>query len=113
MLSETRQALERAADLLMDHGVIRTGAELERVCEQIRSLRLRKEVGFDDFVVAQSNFPRDYLIGALRGMGIPAIPNPKAHNMDFVKSIAVEYGRLHYMMDFEKRVHRFVWDDIQ
>ena len=113
MLSETRQALERAADLLMDHGVIRTGAELERVCEQIRSLRLRKEVGFDDFVVARSNSPRDYLVGALRGLGIPAIPNPKAHNVDFEKSIAVEHGRLRYAFDFTQMAHRFFWDDVQ
>lgn len=113
MLSETRQALEKAADLLMDHGVIRTGAELERVCEQIRSLRLRKEVGFDDFVVARSSAPRDYLVGALRGMGIPAIPIPTSHNVDFASSIAVTHGRLQYRFEPEKMVHRFFWDDVQ
>ena len=37
-------ALEQAADYLMDHGCIRTGAELEQVCDQIRKLHPSKDV---------------------------------------------------------------------
>lgn len=34
-----KMALEQAADHLMDHGIIRGGAELEEVCKQITQLR--------------------------------------------------------------------------
>lgn len=34
-----KYALEQAADHLMDHGIIRGGAELEQVCEQIKRLQ--------------------------------------------------------------------------
>ena len=37
-----KQTLEMAADFLMDYGIIKTGTELESVCEQIRKLHPTK-----------------------------------------------------------------------
>lgn len=42
--STRRMALEEAADFLMDYGIIRSGTELEQVCEQIKKLGERKKV---------------------------------------------------------------------
>jgi hypothetical protein len=42
LVSEARireLALEQAAEFLMDHGIVTTGAELESVCEQMKKLR--------------------------------------------------------------------------
>ena len=39
-----RFALEQAADFLNDHGVIRTGVELEQVCEQIKKLHPTRDI---------------------------------------------------------------------
>lgn len=39
-----RVALDQAAEHLMDHGVIRTGKELEAVCNEIKSLSTVKAV---------------------------------------------------------------------
>lgn len=113
MLTETRMALESAADLLMDHGIIRTGAELEQVCQQIRDLAKKKmyvEFTISDFQILASNAPRDHLIGALRSAGIPAAPSAKGNNMDFSSSIRVERGALHYMFDAVTYQHRFRWE---
>lgn len=37
-------ALEQAAEFLNDHGVIRTGVELEQVCEQIKKLHPTRDI---------------------------------------------------------------------
>lgn len=37
-----KQTLEMAADYLMDYGIIKSGTELESVCEQIRKLHPSK-----------------------------------------------------------------------
>lgn len=37
-------ALEQAAEYLNDHGVIRTGVELEQVCEQIKKLHPTRDI---------------------------------------------------------------------
>lgn len=39
-----RIALEQAAEFLMDYGVVKTGPELEQVCEQIKKLGMTKAV---------------------------------------------------------------------
>ena len=118
MLTETRMALEKAADLLMDHGVIRTGPELEAMCEQIRNLTLSPQpaqsqkikVTISQFAVLVSNTPRDMVIGMLRARGIPAIPNPNHPPTDFNFSIRVERGWLDYRIDGNHLDHVFTWD---
>jgi len=113
MLSETRQALEKAADLLMDHGVIRTGAELEAVCEQIRNLklpRLCQRVSISNLAIMQSNAPRDMVIGLLRAEGIPAVPNPGVGPFNLDMSIRVDRGWIHYRHDYAQDTHIFEWD---
>ena len=114
MLSETRQALERAADLLMDHGVIRTGAELERVCDQIRNLACKRtiEVGIHNSVIMQQNAPRDFVVGELRAKGIPATPSQHADPRDFGSGVRVSSGRLTYVYELARDYHRFVWLDM-
>lgn len=113
-----RLALEMAADLLMDHGVIRTGHELEQVCEQIRKLPLpprgarRIEVVVQEIEVMMMNSPRDSVIGLLRSKGIPALPGPKyAMPTDFGQSIRVERGWLEHSYDLARMNHRFRWDE--
>jgi len=47
-----KKTLEMAADYLMDYGVIRTGSELENVCEQIRKLHPSKAAVMADAATA-------------------------------------------------------------
>lgn len=47
-------ALEQAAEFLNDHGVIRTGLELEQVCEQIKKLHPTKDIKMGQAAAAMS-----------------------------------------------------------
>jgi hypothetical protein len=110
-----RKALEAAADLLMDHGVIRTGPELEQVCEQIRKLvaptgsRWTRVYVTEFALMAQAN-PRDFVIGLLRDKGIPARPGPPwASPTDFSDSVRVDRGLLKHQFDVASGVHMFAY----
>jgi hypothetical protein len=111
-----RKALERAADLLMDHGIIRTGHELEQVCEQIRNLAPPSkpgvvEVRINQILVLAASAPRDTVIGLLRDKGIPARPGPGRDPMHFRTSIAVDRGWLEHRIDVNSHVHLFRWEE--
>ena len=114
-----REALELAADLLMDHGVIKTGSELERVCEQIRNLtrpyagpekrEIFVEISAYDLQILTP--PRgnmnDVVLRYLQVKGIPAVRISKRDGQFLVSS-----GRIRYWHDLEKNVHSFHWEDL-
>jgi hypothetical protein len=111
-----RKALERAADLLMDHGIIRTGHELEQVCEQIRNLAPPSRPGVIQVMISQiaimvSNAPRDTVIGLLRDKGIPARPGPGKDPMRFSTSIQVDRGWLECIVDARSGNYLFRWEE--
>lgn len=114
-----REALELAADLLMDHGVIKTGPELERVCEQIRNLRrpyagpkkraISAEISAYDLhiLMPPGGNMNDTVLRYLQAKGIPVVRINKMDGQFLVSS-----GRIRYWHDLEKNVHSFHWEDL-
>lgn len=114
-----REALEAAADLLMDHGVIRTGPDLERVCEQIRNLKRpvadpkKRVTRLDlDETALRSLTPKgtraeDTVVLWLQDQGIPAVAFDR-HTGRFI----VARGRIQYWHDLQRNIHRFHWEEL-
>ena len=113
-----REALEVAAEFLMDHGVITTGPDLERVCEQIKNLKqpppwgskrvIKAEItGLDLMLMSTSKSIDNHVLDFLRSKGIPAVSVNKLEG-----SFLVARGRIEYRHDLARDVHSFRWEEL-
>lgn len=113
-----REALEVAAEFLMDHGVITTGPDLERVCEQIKNLKqpapwgskrvIKAEItGLDLMLMSSSKSIDNHVLDFLRSKGIPAVSVNKREG-----SFLVARGRIEYRHDLARDVHSFRWEEL-
>jgi len=113
-----REALEVAAEFLMDHGVITTGPDLERVCEQIKNLKqpapwaskrvIKAEIsGFDLMLTPPGTSIDNHVLHFLRDKGIPALAVNKREG-----KFVVARGRIEYRHDLARDVHSFRWEEL-